>query len=57
MRRECVDCMNYDHGQCQMVEQIEEPVYCPELRDHVRFHELKLYGAAGHAFSRLTKPR
>lgn len=42
----CRDCMNFSEGQCQVVEGSEEPWHCPELRDHIRYEEIKLYGRA-----------
>ncbi len=42
----CRGCMNHDGSQCQVVSGQEEPWHCPELRDHVRYEEIKLYGRA-----------
>lgn len=49
----CRDCMlreeieDYDGPaiKCQVVEGREDPQECPELQEHIRVNEIKLYGA------------
>ena len=43
-------------GQCEIVEGIEEPPHCPELRDYIRYEGITLYGKAKAAMDRSTKP-
>jgi hypothetical protein len=53
--RECEDCINRDGPDCQCVTGTEVPTHCPELRDYLRYEEIKLYGSAGEMMARSTK--
>ena len=54
-RAECFTCVHRDEHECQCVSGVEAPHHCPELRTHIRYHEIVLYGAAREAAKRSTK--
>jgi len=54
-RADCRECLNRDDGTCQVVEQVEEPFHCPELRSHVSYHAIALYGRARESAARSTR--
>lgn len=47
--------MNRDQMECQVVEGIEQPLHCPELRDYIRYENIELSGRAKVAMDRLLK--
>jgi len=51
-RRECSTCVNYTERQCEVLTGQEQPFHCPELRDHVRYEGIALYGRARELFDR-----
>lgn len=48
-KRECLGCTSWDKGECQIIQGLEHPVYCPALQDHLQYEEARLYGADGEA--------
>lgn len=48
-QRECRDCpfkvATEDGLQCQVLEGLDSVMHCPALRDHIRYHGIRLYGA------------
>jgi hypothetical protein len=51
-RSDCADCLNRDGSECQVVTGQEQPAHCPELRGHIRYHGMVLYGRAAALYAR-----
>ena len=54
-RDQCIDCHHNEGNECECVIGIEAPHHCPELRGHIRYQGITLYGAAREAAKRSTK--
>lgn len=56
-RKECSQCVHTALHDCQVVQGVEQPAHCPELRDYIRYEGIVLYGRAKALMDRATKRR
>lgn len=56
-RKECSSCVHTALHDCQVVQGVEQPAHCPELREYIRYEGIVLYGRAKVLMDRATKRR
>jgi len=56
-RSDCDSCINFADEGCQVVDGLEQPAHCPELRAYIKYESITLYGGTRRLMDRAQRKK